>query len=182
MSKQAGRVGETWGAGVNAGVKKSEGLDHLPTPHSHYKFKFNHSQSFLLLVNSRQDKSPSLQFPVTGAHKTQLENIHTTEDVRVSIPEQKGAATFRPLGADHGGLQPSLSLSGGLQGFEIERSGPEVRSDNPFLFRVNNPRSHFCLLLEALSDATATWSEKQQLTLDARRGLPTALRPQRQCP
>lgn len=111
MSKQAGRVGETWGAGVNAGVKKSEGLDHLPTPHSHYKFKFNHSQSFLLLVNSRQDKSPSLQFPVTGAHKTQLENIHTTEDVRVSIPEQKGAATFRPLGADHGGLQPSLSLS-----------------------------------------------------------------------
>ena len=111
MSKQAGRVGETWGAGVNVGVKKSEGLDHLPTPHSHYKFKFNHSQSFLLLVNSRQDKSPSLQFPVTGAHKTQLENIQTTEDVRVSIPEQKGAATFRPLGADHGGLQPSLSLS-----------------------------------------------------------------------
>ena len=29
-------------------------------------------------------------------------------------------------------------------------------SDNPFLFRVNNPRSRFCLLLEALSDATAT--------------------------
>ena len=85
-----------------------DALLHLPTPHSHYKFKFNHSQSFLLLVNSLQDKSPSLQFTVTGAHKTQLENIQTAEDVRVSIPERKGATTFGPLDADHGGLHPSL--------------------------------------------------------------------------
>lgn len=65
---------------MKVGVKKSEGVRHLPTPHSHYRFKFNlHLQFSLLLVNSLQDKSPCLQFTVTGAHKTQLESTQTTK-------------------------------------------------------------------------------------------------------
>lgn len=87
---------------MKVGVKKSEGVRHLPTPHSHYRFKFNlHLQFSLLLVNSLQDKSPSLQFTVTGAHKTQLESTQTTKDARVSIPEQKGTATLGPSDTAH---------------------------------------------------------------------------------
>lgn len=103
------RLGETLGAGVNVGVKKSEGV--RPSAHSPFTLQIQihlHLQSSPLLVNSLHDKSPSLQLTIRGKHETQPENTQTTAHVRVSIPEQKGTATLSPLDAAHGWLHPSL--------------------------------------------------------------------------